>query len=97
MNLQLILTLSVSLASVGANFESRNLLWANDNDIQSDNWLELEFELGLGRLEIYQGENAAKAVEAFVQSISVNVGNLNLIDQSPKHCLRKRKNHMLAG
>jgi hypothetical protein len=69
MNLLLILFPSFLLAYVGANVESRKLLWAND--------IQIENGEALGRLEIFQGENVAEAVDAFVQSISVDVENLS--------------------
>lgn len=49
-----------------ANAQSRNLLWANN--IQSDNGHNL------GRLEIYEGQDAVQVADAFVQNITSHFG-----------------------
>ena len=74
MNNRLLLRLSLSFITTlftraGANVESRKLLWGNNITIE-------EGQL-LGRFELYEGEEPANAVDAFVQSISndIDLGN----------------------
>lgn len=80
-NLLLLLSLSfVTLRScAGANVESRKLLWGNN--------ITNEKGHQLGRLEIYEGQEAINVVDAFVQNIAsdVDLGNAigfrnNLLD-----------------
>ena len=74
MNNRLLLRLSLLfittlLTRVGANVESRKLLWGNN--------ITTEEGQPLGRFELYEGEEPANAVDAFVQSISseIDLGN----------------------
>lgn len=53
-------------ADANTNAESRNLLWAHS--IQSENGQNL------GRLEIYEGQDAVQVADAFVQNITSHVG-----------------------
>ena len=74
MNNRLLLRLSLSfittlLTRVGANVESRKLLWGNN--------ITTEEGHPLGRFELYEGEEPADAVDAFVQRLSndIDLGN----------------------
>ena len=64
--------LALLRSATSANAESRKLLWGND--IQTDEGH------ALGRLEIYDGEEAINVVDAFVQNISSDVDIGNSID-----------------
>jgi hypothetical protein len=64
----LLLSFITLLSFAGANVESRKLLWGND--------IKSEEGHPLGRLEIYEGQEAINVVDAFVQNIPVDVGNL---------------------
>ena len=70
-NLLLLLSLSfvTLLSCAGANVESRKLLWGNT--------ITNEKGHQLGRLEIYEGQEAINVVDAFVQNIAsdVDLGN----------------------
>ena len=60
---------TTSLTRAGANVESRKLLWGNN--------ITTEEGQPLGRFELYEGEEPANAVDAFVRSISsdIDLGN----------------------
>ena len=57
---------ATTTTNANANAESRNLLWANN--IQSENGHNL------GRLEIFEGQDAVQVADAFVQNITSHVG-----------------------
>lgn len=63
--LSLSLSLSALLSCVSASDESRKLLWGNNITTEEGNQL--------GRLEIYEGEEAVNVVDAFVQNIASDV------------------------
>jgi hypothetical protein len=63
--MHLFLSFVTFLSCTGVSVESRKLLWGND--------IATEAGHPLGRLEIYEGDEAINVVDAFVQNIADDV------------------------